>query len=175
MAMRAVAISGSPRAPSKSKTLAEIMLKAFEKGGHETQMIDCAVLPAEALLARAPDPEFDAAIAAVGEARIIVAATPTYRALYSGVLKSFFDLMPPGHLRGKVCVPVQTGASPAHFLAIEYGLRPLFESLEGLPVPGVYATDDQFEDGKPGPDLIRRIANVSLAAGTIAGAIGLQH
>ena len=174
MAMRAVAISGSPRAPSKSKMLAQVMLQVFEKAGCETQMIDCAELPAEALAARASAPELDAAIAAVGEARIIVAATPTYRALYAGVLKCFFDLMPPAHLRGKVCVPVQTGGSPAHFLAIEYGLRPLFESLEGLPVPGVYATDDQFEDGKPSPELIRRIANVSLAAKTLAGAVGLS-
>ena len=79
------------------------------------------------------------------------------------------------HLRGKVCLPVQTGASPAHFLAIEYGLRPLFESLDGLPMPGVYATDEQFADGKPAPELVRRIANVSLAAKTVAGALGLNH
>ena len=174
MAIRAVAISGSPRAPSKSKTLAELLLRAFEQAGCETQMIDCAELPAEALAARASAPELDAAIAAVGDARIIIAATPTYRALYTGVLKCFFDLMPPAHLRGKVCVPVQTAGSPSHFLAIEYGLRPLFESLEGLPLPGVYATDDQFEDGKPSPELIRRIAHVSLAAKTVAGAVGIN-
>jgi FMN reductase len=173
MAIHALAISGSPRAPSKSKLLAEVMLRVLEKAGCETSMIDCAELPAEALVARAQAPEMDAAVAAVGNARIVVAATPTYRALYTGVLKSFFDLMPPAHLRGKVCVPIQTGASPAHFLAIEYGLRPLFESLDGLPIPGVYATDAQFEDGKPAKELLDRIGHVAMAAQTLGKAIGI--
>jgi FMN reductase len=162
--LRAVAISGSPRAPSKSKTLAELLLQALEKHNCATEMIDVAELPADALVARAQSAAVDAAIEAIGRARIIVAATPTYRALYTGVLKAFFDLMPQAHLRGKICVPVQTGASPAHFLSIEYGLRPLFASLEGVPIAGVYATDEQFEDGKPIEALIRRINDVAMAA-----------
>lgn len=170
--LHAVAISGSPRAPSKSKLLAELLLAAFEKRGAATHAIDVADLPAEALLAREPSSAIDAAVAAVSQARIVIAATPTYRALYTGALKCFFDLMPPGHLRGRACIPVQTAASPAHFLAIEYGLRPLFESLEGLPVPGVYATDDQFENGQPNDKLAQRIEHVALAAATLARAMG---
>ena len=65
-----------------------------------------------------------------------------------------------------------TAASPAHFLAIEYGLRPLFESLEGLPTPGIYATDDQFEDGRPNERLSQRIDQIALAAATLARAMG---
>ncbi|MEX0750241.1 MAG: NAD(P)H-dependent oxidoreductase [Dehalococcoidia bacterium] len=162
--LRAVAISGSPRTPSKSKTLAELLLQALEKGNCTSELIDVAELPAEALVARAQSPAIDAAIEAIGRARIVVAATPTYRALYTGVLKSLFDLMPPGHLRGKICIPIQTGASMAHFLSIEYGLRPLFTSLEGVPIAGVYATDDQFDDGKPAEALVRRINDVAMAA-----------
>ena len=79
--LRAVAISGSPRAPSKSKTLAELVLRAFDAEGFETQLIDVASLPAYALLARAPAAELDAALTAVGAAQIVVAASPTYRAL----------------------------------------------------------------------------------------------
>jgi FMN reductase len=168
--IRAVAISGSPRAPSKSKALAALMLETLQSDRCETQLIDVAELPAEALVARTSAPEVDAAIEAVGKARIVVAATPTYRALYTGVLKAFFDLMPPAHLRGKICVPIQTGGSPAHFLAIEYGLRPLFVSLEGVPIDGVYATDEQFVDGQPEEALRRRIKNVAMAA-TALGAI----
>jgi FMN reductase len=170
--MRAVAISGSPRAPSKSKLLAELMLEALDRHGCDTAMIDCAELPADALVARASDPAVDAAIAAVGEASIVIAATPTYRALYTGVLKAFFDLLPPAHLRGKICIPLQTGGSPAHFLAIEYGLRPLFTSLDGTPVAGVYATDDQFADGKPDRAVVQRIDHLALGAVTLAGASG---
>jgi FMN reductase len=168
MTMRAVAISGSPRAPSKSKTLADLMLQALARNGCETQMIDVAELPAEGLVARAAAPEIDTAIAAVGEARIVIAATPTYRALYTGVLKAFFDLMPPAHLRAKICVPIQTGASPAHFLAIEYGLRPLFTSLEGVPVAGVYATDEQFVEGRPVEPVLRRIEDEAALAHALA-------
>ncbi len=170
--LRAVAISGSPRAPSKSKTLAELVLAALARSGCTTQMIDVAELPAEALVARASAPEVDAAIEAVGAARIVVAASPTYRASYTGVMKAFFDLMPPAHLAGKICVPVQTGASPAHFLTIEYGMRPLFASLEGAAIAGVYATDEQFVDGQPSEKLLARISDVARAAATLARAVG---
>lgn len=164
----AVAISGSPRAPSKSKALAELLLAALARNGCEPRLVDVAALPADALLARAASPVIDDAIAAVGRARIVVAASPTYRALYTGVLKAFFDLMPPEHLAGKICVPVQTAASPAHFLAIEHGLRPLFASLEGVSISGVYATDDQFTDGRPDERLVARIEQVAALAYALA-------
>jgi FMN reductase len=161
MSLRAVAISGSPRAPSKSKTLAEIMLENMRRANVDTKMIDVATLPAEALVARASSPDLDGAIAEVGTAQIVIAATPTYRSLYTGVLKAFFDLMPPGHLVGKICVPLQTGAAPAHFLSIEYGLRPLFISLDGIPISGVYVTDEQFSNGHPGESVLRRLEQVA--------------
>lgn len=158
--IHAVAISGSPRAPSKSKTLAELTLRALERAGCTTGMVDVSGLPAEALLARAGAAEIDAAIAEVGRARIVIAATPTYRALYTGALKCLFDLMPPAHLAGKICVPIQTGLAPQHFLSVEYGLRPLFSSLDGLPIAGLYAMDDQFVDGAPSGKVMQRIEMV---------------
>lgn len=174
--LRAVAISGSPRSPSKSKTLAELLLRALERRGCATDFVDVAVLPAEALLARAANEgstaAVAAAIAAVGEAQIVVAATPTYRALYTGALKCLFDLMPPGHLSGKICVPVQTAASPAHFLAIEHGFGPLFASLEGVMIAGVYATDDHFADGVPSEKLLARVDRVAARAVALTAAGG---
>jgi FMN reductase len=170
--MRVVAISGSPRAPSKSKLLAELMLAALARDNLETAMIDVADLPADALLARTTDAAIDKALTSVGAARIVIAATPTYRALYTGALKALFDLMPPAHLRGKICVPIQTAASPAHFLAIDYGFRPLFASLEGVPIAGVYATDEQFVDGQPSEALLARIETVALAARALGDVTG---
>ena len=166
----AVAISGSPRTPSKSKTLAELMLAALERHGCATRLIDLAVLNADALLARAPAPDVDEALAAVGDARIVVAATPTYRALYTGLLKMFFDLLPQEALEGKLCVPVQTAGVASHFLAIEYGLRPLFMSLGGVPLAGVFATDDQFADGRPNEAVLARIDAVAATAVRLAAA-----
>jgi FMN reductase len=171
MTLRAVAVSGSPRAPSKSKTLAELMLAALARGGCETRMIDVAELPAEALLARATAPQLDAALAAVGEARIIVAASPTYRALYTGAMKCFFDLMQHGCLAGKICVPIHTAGSPQHFLAIDYGMRPLFASLDGVTIAGVYATDDQFVDGSPIDKVSARIEAVAASALALARSV----
>ena len=162
--LSAVAISGSPRAPSKSKALAEALLDTLARGGCDTRLIDLAELPADALLARCAHPDVDDAIAAVGAAQIVVAATPTYRALYTGLLKSFFDLMPQAHLAGKLCLPVQTAAVPHHALAVDYGLRPLFVSLEGLPLPGVFATDDAFDGGRPNAALLVRVDDVAAAA-----------
>lgn len=169
--LRAIAISGSPRAPSKSRTVAELVLRELGRNGCATSMIDCATLPAEALVARAQAAEMDAAIAALGEARIVVAASPTYRALYTGVMKAFFDLLPQAYLSGKVCVPVLTAAAPQHFLAIEHGFRPLFASLEGTGADGIYATDDQFADGKPSDALLARIERVAAAALALARAM----
>ena len=169
--LRAVAISGSPRAPSKSKTLAEIMLAVLAKSGCETQLIDVAELPAEALLARESSAQIDAAMVEIGGAQIIVAASPTYRALYTGAMKALFDLMPHGHLANKICVPIQTAGSQSHFLAIEYGMRPLFASLDGVPISGVYATDDQFVDGQPSDKLRARIDAVAAQAIALAAAL----
>ena len=166
----AVAISGSPRIPSKSKTLAEALLARLAASGCETATIDVATLPADALLARGQAGEIDEAIARVARAGIVIAASPTYRALYAGALKCFFDLMPPGHLAGKVCIPVLTAASPAHFLAIDHGFAPLFASLEGTMAPGVYATDDQFIDGRPSERLAARLDRVAALALRLAAA-----
>jgi FMN reductase len=156
----AVAISGSPRSPSRSKTLAELALKLLAERGHDTYLIDLAALPADALLARAQAPEIDDAIAAVGEARIVIAATPTYRALYTGLLKSFFDLMPQGHLAGKLCIGLQTGIAREHALSPEYGLRPLFASLDGIPAGLLYARDDEFAEGYPTPELCQKLTQL---------------
>jgi len=154
----AVAISGSPRSPSRSKSLAELALKLLSDRGYDARMIDLASLPADALLARGQSPEVDDAIAVVAEARLVIAATPTYRALYSGLLKCFFDLMPQGHLAGKLCIGLQTGLAREHALSPEYGLRPLFASLDGVAVALLYARDDEFAGGVPSQELCEHLA-----------------
>jgi FMN reductase len=156
----AVAISGSPRSPSRSKALAEHALQLLTGRGYKTRLIDLATLPAEALLARTQAPELDEAISAVGEARVVLAATPTYRALYAGLLKCFFDLMPQGHLAGKLCIGLQTGIAREHALSPEYGLRPLFASLEGAPATVLYARDDEFTEGELSADLRTKITRL---------------
>ena len=78
-------------------------------------------------------------------ADVVVAASPVYRATYSGLLKVFFDLLPRDALAGRIGVPILTGAGPAHRLALEHGFGPLFASVGAAVVAhGVYGWDAQF-------------------------------
>jgi FMN reductase len=80
----------------------------------------------------------------VAEAQAIVVATPVYKAAYSGVLKLLLDVLPQTAFKGKAVLPLATGGSPNHMLALDYALRPVLQSLSARHIlPGVYATDAQ--------------------------------
>ena len=59
----------------------------------------------------------------------MVVSTPVYKAAYSGVLKVFLDLLPQFGLAGKVVLPLVTGGTASHVLAIDYALRPVLLAL----------------------------------------------
>jgi FMN reductase len=145
---RAALISGSPSPTSRSRTLLERARRRLAALDCDAVVIDLASLPADALLGRRRDEQLARAIDTVAAANIIVASSPVYRATYSGLLKTFFDLLPQDALAAKVGVPILTGATVAHRLALDHGFRPLFASLGATSVSlGVYACDAQFEDG----------------------------
>ncbi|PYP29473.1 MAG: FMN reductase (NADPH) [Gemmatimonadetes bacterium] len=169
--LRAVGISGSPSATSKSRVLVEHALAQLEARGAATRLIDVATLPGDALLGRGSAAQVADALARVAEARIVVAGTPVYRATYSGLLKVFFDLLPQDGLVGKVGVPIVTGHGVAHSLAVDHGLRPLFASVGATVVAnGVYATSEQFRDGKPEPGLCAAVERAVREAMALARA-----
>ena len=103
-------------------------------------------LPAHALLrADLANADIQHAIDQVLRARVIVVATPVYKAAYSGVLKVFLDLLTQNALKGKTVLPLATGGSPHHMLALDYALRPVLQSLSSRHIlPGIYATDSQI-------------------------------
>src|SRR5256886_17056889 len=167
----AVGISGSPSATSKSRVLVAHALAQLEARGAATRLIDVATLPSDALLGRGPAPQVTDALARVAEARIVGAGTPVYRATYSGLLKVFFDLLPQDGLVGKVGFPIVTGHGVAHSLALDHGLRPLFASVGATVVAnGVYATSEQFRDGKPDPELCAAVGRAVREAMALASA-----
>src|SRR6266852_2260975 len=154
----AVGISGSPGATSKSRLLVHYALERLAAWGASTELVDLATLPADALLGRGAAPPVAAALERTIRARIVVAGTPVYRATYSGLLKVFFDLLPQDSLTGKVGVPIVTGHGAAHSLSVDHGMRPLFASLGATVIAsGVYATSQQFADGKPGRELLEAV------------------
>ena len=156
--LKAVAISGSPSSTSRSRRLLTCALGELRAEGVETELIDLAALPADALLGRSLSPAVTNAMGLIAEADIVLAATPVYRATYSGLLKVFFDLLPVSALVGKVGIPIATGGSASHQLVLDHGLRPLFASVGAVTVPSAtYAFDAQFGQDGPDPLVLLRI------------------
>lgn len=147
--MSVLLIAGSPTEHSRSATL----LDGVEARLHAA--VDDRRLRVERLRIRDLSPQallladwghasVVRAIEQVANARALVIATPVYKAAYSGVLKVFLDLLPQTALQGKTVLPLATGGSPHHMLALDYALRPVLQSLEAKHIlPGIYATDAQ--------------------------------
>lgn len=143
--MTVLLIAGSPSAPSRSSILLDAVAARLALREVSTARLPIRELPAHALLlGEASDGALDRAASQVARAEAIVIATPVYKAAYSGVLKLFLDLLPPSALKGKAVLPLATGGSPHHMLALDYALRPVLQALSARHVlPGVYATDGQ--------------------------------
>jgi FMN reductase len=139
-------ISGSPSATSRTERLAASVAARINPRGVQATLLDLRKLPAEDLLhARFDSPAIAQASALVAAADGIVVATPVYKAAYSGLLKTFLDVLPQFGLRGKVVLPLATGGSIAHVLAIDYALRPVLSSLDPLHVVnGLFVLDKQI-------------------------------
>src|SRR2546422_10922105 len=88
--LRAVGISGSPAATSKSRTLVAYALAQLEAGGAAARLVDLAALPADALLGRGAAPQVADALAAVAEARVVVAGKAGDRATHRRGLQGCF-------------------------------------------------------------------------------------
>ena len=139
-------ISGSPSATSRTERLARSIATRIEQKDVRASLLDVRDLPAADLLhARFDAPSLVEATARVAEADGIVVATPIYKAAYSGLLKTFLDVLPQFGLRNKVVLPIATGGTTAHVLAIDYALRPVLSSLDPLHVVnGLFLIDKQI-------------------------------
>ncbi|MDB5967039.1 MAG: ssuE [Polaromonas sp.] len=137
-------IAGSPTEISRSAALLDAVSERLA-GRLDVDRLNIRELPAQALLlADWNHPAIVQAIAQVAGARAIVVATPVYKAAYSGVLKVFLDMLPQTALKDKTVLPLATGGSPHHMLALDYALRPVLQALCARHIlPGVYATDSQ--------------------------------
>ncbi|HEV7915493.1 MAG TPA: NADPH-dependent FMN reductase [Albitalea sp.] len=157
--MNIVSISGSPSQRSRSSWLLTLAHTRLEGSAGRSAFISVRELPAAALLAADTRPEpIRRAVAQVAEADLVIVATPIYKAAYSGVLKLFLDLLPPDALRGKTVLPLATGGSLAHMLALDYALKPVLAALGARDIlDGVFATDSQLAANESGgyvPDAV---------------------
>jgi len=145
--MNIVCLSGSPSLSSRSSWLLELALSRLPAAQREAAAtIALRELPAEPLLrADAQHPSLRAAVERIARADLVLVATPIYKAAYSGLLKAFLDLLPTDALRGKSVLPLATGGSAGHLLAIDYALRPVLAALGARHVlDTVYVLDSQL-------------------------------
>jgi FMN reductase len=162
--MHITSISGSPSERSRSAWLTQFALTRLEGVATRSEHIAVRELPAGALLlANTQEPSIARAVQAVAAAGLIIVGTPIYKAAYSGLLKVFLDLLPPEALRGKTVLPLATGGSAAHLLALDYALKPVLSALGARHVlDGVFATDSQLQRHEaggyvPAPELLARL------------------
>ena len=143
--MSVLLIAGSPSERSRTAALLDAAGQRLVFRGAQVDTLRVRDLPPQALLlADFGNAAVIRATAQVAAADIVVVATPVYKAAYSGVLKVFLDLLPQTALKGKTVLPLATGGSPHHMLALDYALRPVLQSLGAKHIlPGIYATDAQ--------------------------------
>jgi FMN reductase len=144
--MNIVGLQGSPSLVSRSGSLLQLAHSRLQDLATSQRSISLRDLPAEALMhAQFDHPSIRQALLAVEGADVVLIATPIYKAAYSGLLKTFLDLLPPDALRGKTVLPLATGGSIAHLLAIDYALKPVLSALGARDIlDPVYATDAQI-------------------------------
>ena len=143
--MTVLLIAGSPSERSRSAALLDAAGQRLAgRGAHLDQVHIRDLSPQALLLADVTHRSVSQAIDQVARAQAIVVATPVYKAAYSGFLKVFLDLLPQSAFKDKLVLPLATGGSPHHMLALDYALRPVLQALAAKQIlPGIYATDAQ--------------------------------
>ena len=147
-----LAIAGSPSHPSRTYSLLEYAARRLQQEDVATDILSVRdVAPEDLAYGRYDSPALEPIKARLAEASGVIVATPIYKAAYTGVLKAFLDLLPQEALRGKVVLPIATGGTLAHLLAIDYALKPVLSELKARHIlGGVYAVDKQIQRQEDG-------------------------
>ncbi|MGY2080267.1 CE1759 family FMN reductase [Modestobacter sp. SYSU DS0657] len=110
-----------------------------------------------------------ASIDTVVGADAVIAVTPVFSASYSGLFKTFFDVLDKDALIGRPVLLGATAGTARHSLVVEYALRPLFAYLRAVPAPtGVFAAAEDWAGGGIDRSLAERVER---AAGELAGLV----
>jgi FMN reductase len=171
-----VAVSAGLSEPSSTRLLADRLTEAVRDGlaardrdveVRVVELRELAVSIANNLVTGFPDRRLRDALDAVAGADAVIAVTPVFTASYSGLFKSFFDVLDRDALAGTPVLIAATGGTARHSLALEHAVRPLFAYLRAVVLPtAVYAApEDWGAGGSRADDLAARIDR---AAGELA-------
>ncbi|MGW2745088.1 CE1759 family FMN reductase [Streptomyces sp. NPDC001450] len=153
--MKLVVVSAGLSVPSSTRLLGDRLAAAVDRHtAADIQVIelrDLAVEIAHNFTNGFPGRALAAALDAVTEADGLIVVTPVFSASYSGLFKSFFDVLDKDALVGKPVLIAATGGTARHSLVLEHALRPLFAYLRAVAVPtAVYAaSEDWGAEGLP--------------------------
>lgn len=160
--MKLVVVSAGLSVPSSTRLLADrLAAAAAERAAVDIRVVelrDLAVEIAHNFTNGFPGRALGDALDAVTRADGLIVVTPVFSASYSGLFKSFFDVLDNDALEGKPVLIAATGGTARHSLVLDHALRPLFSYLRAVVVPtGVYAASEDW--GAEGlPERIERAA-----------------
>ncbi|WP_068673553.1 NADPH-dependent FMN reductase [Oceanobacillus sp. Castelsardo] len=147
-----VIISGSPSSISKSERILYYLGDLVKREGFSIKQISVKGVDAKDLLfGNFESPEIKEIARRLELAKGVIVGSPVYKASYSGVLKALFDILPQDVLQDTPVLPVMTGGSPSHLLALEYALKPLLASVKGQSLKGLYFQDSQLDMSTDNP------------------------
>lgn len=131
-------VVGNPKPRSRTRQIAEKLIeRILQKDSYYQQVIELSDYTDR--LHVWPSDEMSALNASVASSNLVVLASPTYKATYTGLLKVFLDRYPANGLRGVVGIPVMTGADLTHSLGPRVNLAPLMAELGAIvPLLGFY-------------------------------------
>jgi FMN reductase len=146
-----VTLIGNPRAGSRTRALAAAAVAELSA---RTTFDDQRVLELGGIVGITFGPEpavstapVDDPFAVVRGARLLVVATPTYKATYTGLLKVFLDRFGHRELAGVVAVPVAIAASETHRQSVGAALHDLLVELgASVPVPPLAVLEPEAAD-----------------------------
>jgi len=168
---RIAVVSAGLSVPSSTRLLADRLADATREalGEAEIDVIELRPLGhalADHMLTGFPSGDLVDAIETLRSADGLIAVSPVFSASYSGLFKTFFDVLEPDVLDGKPVLIAATAGTPRHSLVLEHALRPLFSYLHAVVVPtGVFAAIGDFGDA--GLDI-----RIERAAGELAALVG---
>lgn len=150
-----VAISAGMSDASTTRMLADRIAQAtrLRAEGASVEVVTLRELAhdiTDATLTGFASPRLQHVLDSVMAADALIAVTPTFKASYTGLFKSFFDVLEADALIGKPVIVAATGGTARHSLVIDFAMRPLFAYMQALVMPtGIFtAPHDWGTDGK---------------------------